>query len=780
MRGSTWLIVLGTVACLLLVVVAPLAAGQGTRLGRSVGYSYHSTRAESLTDSTVTGYLTWNGGKGSIRWDPSAPSEDPAAGTASSTADDTVRLATDTVTDWTSVYLNTPLRFDFVSDPVPVDLYLNVSRLVQVVLRITGPSWTYNGDVCYDQSDPKIDVELRLGDRLIAGGVWGQYTNLWYPGVTIEPDPAGYGTCRFRMPSEAALIPKGSILKLTVIQVSQSRNFQYGFADDHRSFVVFPVYPEEELAFRKIGPHAPSTPEAGGPGAAGDEAPPVEPKEPEAPSAPAGAVASLGIVGVAGLALGRNRRAYLLISLLLAGAFAGCMGGSGTSEVTADPSSVAGTATASYRPAPEIKGGVGTVLGVILDDLGYPVGGAHVSLLGTSNSTSSDGKGKFTLRNIAPSGYTLRVDRETYRSLETPIVVQAGTITSVEVTLQPLEDRTADQRPHKHDYWSGRTEVQIMNQPIGHYCYFQAGGVGTDCFITTYFRIPSPEGDDYRSILPGTSEVEVKLNWNPAELGVPRIGLMFAGGNDWNYSALYPRGPGEPFRIQTNWEMTDPGHQPFSDWSLQIYAANQDQPNSWGSFVLTWSPLPVPPIHAQITVRKGGQMPLEPAHPDPWGGNSTMVVLKNAIGYGVTCLVPESALLYCYDVSYFYPQKPIPAETTWLEVELRQSRATTPAYGWDLFYKPANGGDYAQCTNTCQGVPGVKKAPDPKVSGLVSKYVIPVEPGEADPIYKKQSNWNLLVEADDANAQFVDGWSQILSQLTFSVTVTAHRDARPT
>src|SRR5688500_2680079 len=81
--------------------------------------------------------------------------------------------------------------------------------------------------------------------------------------------------------------------------------------------------------------------------------------------------------------------------------------------------------TAAAAQQPQV--GVGTVTGqVIAADSRLPLGGAQVSVVGTTLGATAGAEGRFTIRSVPAGARTLRVRLVGYAPLERAVTVTAG------------------------------------------------------------------------------------------------------------------------------------------------------------------------------------------------------------------------------------------------------------------------------------------------------------------------------------------------------------------
>ena len=80
----------------------------------------------------------------------------------------------------------------------------------------------------------------------------------------------------------------------------------------------------------------------------------------------------------------------------------------------------------------------GTIAGTVLDaETEQTVPGANVIIDELQQGTATDAQGEFELAGIAPGEYTLTVSYLGYKSTSTPVTVQAGETTNVDITIAP-------------------------------------------------------------------------------------------------------------------------------------------------------------------------------------------------------------------------------------------------------------------------------------------------------------------------------------------------------
>lgn len=759
-----------------IMCVFGLLAPLGTAFILPYPYYYDpAARIDPSDGNWLEGYLTMQGGRGGISWDPAAQSDDPG-GPAPDGAQDANHGASQAAAYYGGVR-GAPIRVDtFTSAPIPRLLHLNASRNLQLDLQISGREDNQNRqyyDACsaYSNSrgvsyqpDPDLRIQVLLDGKLVAGAVVSQYIEWWWVGTGRPADPSPFSTCHYRMPLEAIEFPQGSVITLKVEVYSMSKGFQYGLAGDHRSVLRIPFFSDDDWLFRDPKAQVQAVGGAEAEAAANGELQPSL-------AAP--------FFGVAGLLLVPRRRradAAILALALLAASAAGCLGGDeGAPEATRS-----GDVRATIDPGNGNSSGGGdngSIAGQIHDDLHAPLAGVHVSLLGTSNFTRSDGYGRFSLKGLAPKEYEIRFDKEQYVSVQERVRVAKASVTKLDVTMVPSELKDSGRRNHKHDYWSGESTKTVMNAAIGTFC-----NGPSQCQPRTSFNVPPGEGGIMNSILPGTQEVIVTLTWDAAKMGYERVGLRVTAANDantYNGSLFYPRRSGEAFRIATTWEMSDVGHQVGSAWSFSVYSdpADVSYARQWTNIATTYTDVSAPSFSAKVEIVKGA-VPLEPGHPDLWNGNRVIPAVGNQVAYLYGNLYPPGVGYYETPAAYVGAEKVIPFDASWLEVNVTPTRDAVPPTDWVLWVKTGLSGYKDVWSYYGAPTPEFKKMGEPTKSGKKLVWKIPLGPGEADNPYTRRSAWIFAITAKDETAQWVDYWGPgwALKTIEFAVSAASHRD----
>lgn len=719
-------------------------------------------RADILDENYLVGFLFWENGKGGISWDAPRAAEDNAGSgkTEARTVD------------------------EFVSKPVPRDVYINVSRLIQL-------------DVFIKERFYQLDVEIYAGSTFLTGGLNGNPALINYCRAEQEsngsyhaqhgcappswkPGAEGYGVATHRMHSEMEFIPRGSTITLKLIHDQSNVDYSYGLSSGHASVLRIPGFSADETFYRipKYA-NAPSPNQVGGvpvvPGA-------VERVRDLLP----GGVAMLGLAafGIRGRQASRSGTALLALVLLLAAGLAGCagkpspsggpdtgpgpaLGGSASFYVADDPENLTGAANSTR----------GSIFGVATDASdALPVAGAYVILLGTPNSARTDGYGRFRFLEVEPGTYTLRVDREGFKSLETKVEVRSSKVTRVSAVLEFVNPEDRDHRPHRHNAWIDRQ----TGEPVESMTVFDGK------ISESQWAMPPQI-----HIVPGTADVEITLTYFAPGQTTPsphaqNVALTVSPPNDpRNATTLFPRPTGSPFHVRTTWETTDPGHALFTYWGLFIFSVNI-APNPCGV-----NPLCTPSrFHLTVTLHKG-VLPLEPAHPDRWLSETRLPVLENQPGKigsncgAVPCLpfAPGATSDRVYNASW-QPQGFVPFETEWLSVTLRSDRGLLGSGSdapWTFVYRDASTPNYRLCdpwqywnADAGRSVPPSSKGP----TNRVWTWIVPLD-GGTDPPYAPLSNWCFFVAPSDHNSFLLDDQDPTTERPILTLSITAHKGPAP-
>lgn len=691
----------------------------------------------------LIGRLAWNAGAASISWAEDVATEDPGGPPIPAGTDKAVADARYMADQYGSGYAGvTPFPYQswtFQAAPLAESLFLNVTRHIELDLFLTGCSG-------YDSySSPKVAVELWAGTTRIAGGWPDAMQYFFFDGLDGAPYPRvppGHCLRLYRMMPETHLLAAGTVLTLKLFVVDQSTGHRIGMADDHASLLRLPFYPADEVVYR----YPEAFEEDAAEGSAGDES----------------RGGGLVLAGIAALALAFRPRSSRWLLLLLVPVLAGCLEGGNGPGVPAERTVPSGRASSDLLPDPGgnlTNASTGSILGSVKDDLGLPVRNAHAFILGSSFFTKSSSHGRFQFLGLPPGSYVLRVDHEEYESLETGVEVVAGSILRLDVELVPAVPRESDDRPHRHDYWLGETTKAlpeiVLEKQLG-------------------WRLAPPA-----LVLPGARLMEVTISWTMPS--VSKVWMAFEGPHEGasfhgvNYTPTYLFRSGETVRIPLSWEMTDAGHQPATAWG--DFYLNEPNYGDGGLAAFPVEALETYVYRVKIVLHKG-IVPFEAPHADHWGSNTTLPIMTNLKSRESTAGL--GGPLGDGNYSWMSPRL-IPPGTGKLEIKLKASRASTPAFDWILWYKDARvlttdqhggiNGDF-RCQANMGGTSGRAAVVGKDAAKFEWTFKMDLVDGQADPFYARRSDWCFWASPTNSLAHYADSAAGMVG---LSLTVVAHK-----
>lgn len=439
--------------------------------------------------------------------------------------------------------------------------------------------------------------------------------------------------------------------------------------------------------------------------------------------------------------------AILVVALLL---LAGCAGKNSTGDqgglstgkteqTILTPGESAGASQGSDGGAAQAAVGNGEIRGTVKDDGGLVIKDALVSRLGSEESTSTNATGSFRFVNVTAGNHVLRVTAgSAFRVHEAKVTVVANRVTLVTITLVPADGRGPGYRPHLHDYWGDATELELMDAPIewanapgctSNYAqYGAAGELLTGVYQANNvnwwrcFGIPD-NGQRPPLVLPGTGQLRFSVTWGD-DVDVDRFIFGYHAANmaGANFETLRAVGQGEEVTLDVDPESTDNGHQIFSLWVFRIRPEARTVPMTI-----------LGPLNVKIIMVKG-ELPVDPAHEDFWGTNTSLVVRSWDPPHA-------GATICCTDFHHkigVNAKTLVPPGTASLAVRLQvvsnRAPGTPHDFNWDLSIKPAN----LEPTTPFEEYRPIEPA---SVVDGVKTYVIPVTSSETDAFYQKSSNW---------------------------------------
>lgn len=408
-------------------------------------------------------------------------------------------------------------------------------------------------------------------------------------------------------------------------------------------------------------------------------------------------------------------------------------------DPSADDGEVAGASQTVAGGKAEAAPGNGEIRGLVYDDAGLQVQDALVSLIGSEESATTDAKGAFRFTNITSGEHTLRVTPgEVFRVHEGVVDVEPGRVTLVTITLVPKDGRGPGYRPHLHDYWGDRTELELfdLHHDYGASTYtlygpggpVMAGVYGANQGVWSYFGIPDREDGVPPLVLPGTAQLRFTIAWDDSEVDADRFILGFhPGDHDWRDQAA--SGNGDEFTVDIAGEDADNGHQMFSLWQFRIKAEARTPP------VTVLGPLQVRAVLIK------GDLPVDPPHEDFWGGNTTYLArsMDTAMQAMSACCV-EGHVKATPDSKRLIPPGTASLDLR-LKITLTQNGQAAPDDGWQLLAKPADVRPGAPDTDY------VLLEPTSETPGLKT-YTMPVTGSQTDAFYQADSNWVFIVREE--------------------------------
>lgn len=478
-------------------------------------------------------------------------------------------------------------------------------------------------------------------------------------------------------------------------------------------------------------------------------------------------------------------RAWCVVLLMTAVGLAGCSG-----DGDGDGGNNGGLKKVAGGRLDNIKEGEGALRGRVTDDVGFPLAGAKVALLGTTHIDLTQGNGTFLFTNITSGNHKLYVEHKDHHPLEDFVDVLSGELLEVEVVLLPLAARGAGYRPHIHDNWAGEPVKTVIDRTPFEYHepyddtgpYSEAFGryydtvtagnvhpcVWTDSQDEVYFNNRLIWFDDPEQLVwAGTERIEVVIDWEATDYPYHEdFALAWAGANSSTYEESPLIKKGEPFFIDVDPTQWDSSHQSYSLWEIWVCldtASDQDVPRLFlGSFTATVK------LH-----RMEGPIPFETAHPTFWPESGQMTVVS---GDEPTTISSTYSLSRSTFNSQFVVRPDeglvVPPGTKYLSARLEWSYGgtTIEAKPWSLTYRPANERFWDMKD------PGELLMGDLDEHGTGYRvYIIELEPAHTDQFYQKKSNWYFMLnlEGEEDDWKYVSPCGGCAVELT--LTVTAHQ-----
>lgn len=293
----------------------------------------------------------------------------------------------------------------------------------------------------------------------------------------------------------------------------------------------------------------------------------------------------------------------------------------------------------------------------------------------------------------------------------------------------PAPGAGTDDRPHLHDYWSGRERVTLFEGTL------TPGDSATvdATFYTLWVNREASVGGMLWNLPPkaivyeGAGELLVTATWTDPRTTSLSVSYRSAAGPD--YSPALALATGKPLTVPVTPDMTDMPHTTTSRW--QFYFAPASQPGAT-----------LGPFDLKVEIVKLRDVTLFPAHPDLFEGKSEKVLLdadgrSQQVSYAKR--VPNLILEGAFGEHETPLAELVPMETRRMRVEVALHEASANIGSVEeirLFYRSP-------------GREGLH--PAELVSGSVDEAIliweIPVEMEMTDTPYGDASQWTVLVEA---------------------------------
>lgn len=423
-----------------------------------------------------------------------------------------------------------------------------------------------------------------------------------------------------------------------------------------------------------------------------------------------------------------------LAFLLAATVLAGCTGDKDAPEAPVDAAS---SVLVEAEPGLLVPENRGILRGRVLDAENFTVQQAHVSVLDTDRFTDTDGGGRFTLLNLTPGSWQVRVEKDQFLAAQVPVTVTAGKVTDLEVRLQPVGG--VRPRPHAHNFWGGGTVYNLMDHDFmlgepttdGSFgpLYEQASATYVRPNQNGTYRLPVPD-DGGRIIIPGTARIEATASWDTAEIALDRFGLVYIPANDDEPAFAGYLENGVALSIPVAPEAADGGHQAWSLWEFFVFTDNNAQsPTDFQPTAMQG------PLHVKMDLHKG-DIPVDPPHPDYWNGSRELVLIDKD-----QPLVVPQAYGAGRETGYgivFEPPTIVPPETTFMRIEFEwhyQANDGSPAdQDYVLTWRTAAMNPQTTAISDYVMIDPVEEGDHSKV------YEFDVA-GEGDAFYQQKSAW---------------------------------------
>lgn len=467
------------------------------------------------------------------------------------------------------------------------------------------------------------------------------------------------------------------------------------------------------------------------------------------------------------------RASQVSLTVLLV-VLAGCSAGGGDEETDGSTVTVKSTGAAG-RNAGATDGNAGatngnddaesaTLTGVVLDDEGFTIFQALVTVFSVSNSVETSRNGTFQFDSIAAGKQTIRVEKQGYETVAEEIQLKAGSVTDIEVILVPLDKlQPGFRNDHDHgELWHGSDRYTFFDGDLEWHtsddlppeeCLYGLAQQGDWC---DRLYVPAEKG---KLIPPGARALEITLTWEPeVDDSKPTFGARPpTEPHDNTYYTIEQMESGETYELEIDPLYADHGHNSRTEWVIWI--GRGDFPMPKGS---TYNSMREG-IGVSIVALKG-EVPIDPPHPRYWAETDSIVLPK--VEEDIQALVrapqrnPVADRCNYFNLAClkFDEGGIVPPGTTRLDVNFSYHRpggllpdeAPEPlVYDYVLGFK---GSARPRTDATWEDYDFPEPAmeePHSDGNGRTLQYSIDVSDHGADQFYNKRSKWVFMVTAED-------------------------------
>lgn len=435
----------------------------------------------------------------------------------------------------------------------------------------------------------------------------------------------------------------------------------------------------------------------------------------------------------------------------------------------------------------------GAVVGRVLTDSGFGLPGALVIVTGSGSSVTTNDSGWFEVGAITPGQRIVRAERQGYQAAERQVMVEAGKVRQVTITLVPAVGSEAGSRPHMHDYWAGQSEVTVIDADFPwdrptQSAYHQYAGtanrmttfiVQSNCAFgaDSQFRSAGQStfffNDPAQLVWPGTTKISVTISWASNSYIGDAVGVLWRSPNMKGFGWSPPIRSGTPFTIDVTPQEADNAHQQFTLWEWHLCVRGKGEQTAAG---YNAGRVFLGDYHVVMTLHGSAPTELDPPHPSFWANGSVVRVLE---GYAnITCpnvISPciESAIVGRSAYLQYFQMRPhvlVPPGATALVITLNWTYSQTiNNVPLGLAYSAAN-----VPPSQKDDLKAYKIATAATAASRSKSYSLTVGGSEADSYYQQRSNWVFLwgQEGQEASATYTHS---CVCEIRVRLSVDAHR-----